>query len=85
MAVRWLRMRARVISSSVLWFSLPKTTTGKVAAMPWLPLPELLITGIMAPAIRASQAEEVSDRMWLKMDSPMMPRPNGRLNVLPSS
>ena len=33
--------------------------TGNVAVIPWFPLPELLMTGIMAPAIRASQAAEV--------------------------
>ena len=33
--------------------------SGKVAVIPWFPRPELLMTGIMAPAIRASQAAEV--------------------------
>ena len=56
-------MRARVISSAVLWFSSANTTTGLVAQMPWLPDPELLITGIMAPAMRASQAQAVDDMM----------------------
>ena len=85
MAVKWLRTSARVSSSSVLWFSRANTTTGSVAAMPWLPLPELLITGIIAPAILASHAQEVALMMWLKMLSPMMPLPSGRESVLPSS
>ena len=76
-------MRARVVSSAVLWFSRAKTATGFVAQMPWLPEPELLITGIMAPAMRASQALDVAERMCEKMLSPMMPRPSGRDRALP--
>ena len=72
-------------SSSVLWFSSANTTTGMVAQMPWLPLPLLLITGILAPAIRASQAQLVTERIFEKMLSPMMPLPNGLHIVLPSS
>ena len=84
MAVRLLMIRARMVSSSVLWFSSAKTTTGIVAQMPWLPLPELLITGIMAPAMRASQAQLVADSTLEKMPSPIIPRPSGLQSVLPS-
>ncbi len=52
-------MRARIVRSSSAPISSAYTATGSVAAMPWLPLPELLITGIIAPAMRASQAAEV--------------------------
>ena len=44
----------------------------------------MLITGMDAPAMRASQADEVAERMWLKMLSPMMPLPSGRDSVLPN-
>ena len=84
MAVKCDSIKARVSSSSVLWFSRAKTQTGFVAQMPWLPEPLLLITGIIAPAILASQAQEVEERMWEKMLSPMMPRPRGRVSALPS-
>ena len=84
MAVRLLMMRARMVSSSVLWFSSANTTTGMVAQMPWLPLPLLLITGTMAPAMRASQAQLVTDRIFEKMLSPMIPLPSGLHMVLPS-
>ena len=76
-------MSARTSSVRVLWFSRAKTATGFVAQMPWLPLPELDMTGMGAPAIRASQAEDVAERMCEKILSPMMPRPMGRVSALP--
>ena len=72
-AVRLLITSARISSSSVLWFSLANTTTGMVVQIPWFPLPLLLITGTMAPAIRASQAQLVADSILEKMLSPMIP------------
>ena len=78
-------MRALISSSSVLWFSFANTTTGIVVQMPWLPLPLLLITGIMAPAIRASHAQLVAESILEKMLSPIMPCPSGLHRVLPSS
>ena len=59
MTVKWLSISALVSSSSLLRRSFANTHTGNVAAMPWLPLPELLITGTFTPAIRASHAAEV--------------------------
>ena len=43
-------------ASQGIFFSLAYTTTGTEEAMPWLPLPELIITGISHPPIRASEA-----------------------------
>ena len=59
MLVRWLRINARMVCSSVALMSFAKLTTGMVAVMPWLPLPLLLITATGAPPMRASQAAEV--------------------------
>ena len=83
MAVRWLKVSARISSSSVFSFSTAYTATGLVAQMPWLPEPELLITGIIAPPIRASQADAVFDMMCENMELPKMPWLNGRSMVLP--
>ena len=52
--------------------------------MPWLPLPELLITGIIAPAMRASQAAEVQDSIRVKMLSPITFRSRSQHSVRPT-
>ena len=68
-----------------VWFSLANTTTGIVVHIPWFPLPLLLITGIIAPAMRASQAQLVAESILEKILSPIMPWPSGLHSVLPSS
>ena len=52
-------MSARMVSSRPFPSSRASTATGKVAVIPWLPLPELLITDTGAPSIRASHAAVV--------------------------
>ena len=62
---------------------LGKDCYGLVAQMPWLPEPLLLITGIMAPPIRASHASAVLDMMCENMVLPKIPWLRGRSMVLP--
>ena len=52
-------MMARVVFSRSAPCSSAKVKTGSIEEIPWLPLPELLITVTGAPSIRASQAELV--------------------------
>ena len=47
---------ARYNFSRGMLFSRAYTITGTEEPMPWLPLPELMITGISQPSIRASEA-----------------------------
>ncbi|MPN31230.1 hypothetical protein SDC9_178704 [bioreactor metagenome] len=55
----WLIASAFAISSSDFFRCLPKTAMGRMAVMPWFPLPALLITGRSMPDILASAAAAV--------------------------
>ena len=59
MVISWLRASARSMASSSAPSFLAVAATGSDAQMPWLPLPAVLITGSMQPAIRASAAAAV--------------------------
>ena len=59
------------------------TLIGTVAVMPWLPEPELLMAGRVAPPMRASEAAAVRIRMAVCKSSESRPCSIWRLKVAP--
>ena len=68
--MRLERVTARSIFSSSMSSQRAAATTGMVAVMPWLPLPELIITGSTQPFMRASLPAAGSARAMVRASLP---------------